>query len=173
MKDFDVCVIGSGPVACELAMAGYSVLVLVLVLVLEKGKWFKEEYFYKDDMACCIHEVFTPKLNEEQHVVETELGEGGWKVQMTADSSWNLWNGTLVGGSSNFMSGFFLCLPTLSILSSYFNLLGFYSPPLGAKNRQIKLRLNTPLSRETRKSRGSERVCSGGFYFSRLGVSIA
>ena len=105
MKDFDVCVIGSGagggPVAYELAMAGFS------VLVLEKGKWFKEEDFYKDEMACCIHESFTPDLREEQHVVETELDDGGWKVQTTADSSWNLWNGNLVGGSSNFMSGFF------------------------------------------------------------------
>ena len=65
MKDFDVCVIGSGagggPVAYELAMAGYS----VLVLVLEKGKWFKEEDFFKDEMACCIHEAFTPNLSEE------------------------------------------------------------------------------------------------------------
>jgi len=105
VKDFDVCVIGSGagggPIAYELAMAGYS------VLVLEKGKWFKEEDFYKDEMACCIHEAFTPKLHEEQHVVETELDDGGWKVQTTSASSWNLWNGSLVGGSSNFMSGFF------------------------------------------------------------------
>ncbi|MCK5918445.1 MAG: GMC family oxidoreductase [Cocleimonas sp.] len=103
-KDFDVCVIGSGagggPIAYELSKAGHS------VVVLEKGKWFKEDDFYKDEMACCIHEVFTPNLKEEQHVVETEKGEG-WRVQKTSESSWNLWNGNLVGGSSNFMSGFF------------------------------------------------------------------
>ncbi len=103
-KDFDVCVIGSGagggPIAYELSKAGHS------VVVLEKGKWFKENDFYKDEMACCIHEVFTPNLKEEQHVVETERGDD-WRVQKTSESSWNLWNGSLVGGSSNFMSGFF------------------------------------------------------------------
>jgi choline dehydrogenase-like flavoprotein len=103
-KDFDVCVIGSGagggPIAYELSKAGHS------VVVLEKGKWFKEGDFYKDEMACCIHEVFTPNLKEEQHVVETERGDD-WRVQKTSESSWNLWNGNIVGGSSNFMSGFF------------------------------------------------------------------
>jgi choline dehydrogenase-like flavoprotein len=103
-NDFDVCVIGSGagggPIAYELSKAGYS------VVVLEKGRWFKEDDFYKDEMACCIHEVFTPNLKEEQHVVETERGDD-WRVQKTSESSWNLWNGNLVGGSSNFMSGFF------------------------------------------------------------------
>jgi len=103
-KDFDVCVVGSGagggPIAYELALAGYD------VLVLEKGKWLKDEDFYKDEMACCIHEAYTPNLKEEQHVVETEKGDG-WRVQKTSESGWNLWNGNLVGGSSNFMSGFF------------------------------------------------------------------
>jgi choline dehydrogenase-like flavoprotein len=103
-NDFDVCVIGSGagggPIAYELSKAGYS------VVVLEKGRWFKEDDFYKDEMACCIHEVFTPNLKEEQHVVETEKGDD-WRVQKTSESSWSLWNGNLVGGSSNFMSGFF------------------------------------------------------------------
>ena len=103
-KDFDVCVIGSGagggPIAYELSKAGHS------VVVLEKGRWFKEDDFYKDEMACCIHEVFTPNLKEEQHVVETERGDD-WRVQKTSESSWNLWNGNIVGGSSNFMSGFF------------------------------------------------------------------
>ncbi len=103
-KDFDVCVIGSGagggPVAYELALAGYN------VVVLEKGKWYKEEDFYKDEMTCCMHDVYTPDLKDELHVVETEKGDG-WKVQTTAESGWNLWNGSLVGGSSNFMSGFF------------------------------------------------------------------
>ncbi|MEN8109126.1 MAG: FAD-binding protein, partial [Pseudomonadota bacterium] len=49
--DIDVCVIGSGagggPVALTLAEAGYS------VVVLEKGPWFTEQDFYKDEIACC------------------------------------------------------------------------------------------------------------------------
>ena len=46
--EFDVCVIGSGagggPVALTLAEAGYS------VVVLEKGPWFTEKDFYKDEI---------------------------------------------------------------------------------------------------------------------------
>jgi len=82
-KDFDICIVGSGagggPIAYELALAGYD------VLVLEKGKWLQEEDFYKDEMACCIHEAYTPNLKEEQHVVETEKGDG-WRVQKTSES---------------------------------------------------------------------------------------
>ena len=47
----DVCVVGSGagagPVIFELAKAGHK------VLVLEKGPWFTENEFYKDELACC------------------------------------------------------------------------------------------------------------------------
>ena len=48
--EFDVCVIGSGagagPVAFSLAQAGYS------VVVLEKGPWFQDKDFFKDEIAC-------------------------------------------------------------------------------------------------------------------------
>ncbi|TNG02384.1 MAG: GMC family oxidoreductase, partial [Gammaproteobacteria bacterium] len=105
MKDYDVCVIGSGagggPVALTLARSGYS------VVVLEKGPWFTEQDFYKDEMACCRRSVYTPKLSEERHVIEDTDSDGNWFGESTFDSGWDFWNGNLVGGSSNLMSGFF------------------------------------------------------------------
>lgn len=103
--DFDVCIIGSGagagPVALTLAKAGHS------VVVLEKGPWYTEQDFYKDELTCCRRSVFTPKLWEEQHVIEDKNSEGDWQAEATFDSGWDFWNGNCVGGSSNFMSGFF------------------------------------------------------------------
>jgi len=104
-NDYDVCIIGSGagggPVALTLARAGYS------VIVLEKGPWFKENDFYKDELTCCRRSVYTPKLSEEQHVIEDRDSDGNWVGEATADSGWDFWNGNCVGGSSNLMSGFF------------------------------------------------------------------
>ncbi len=103
--DYDVCIIGSGagggPVALYLAEAGYS------VLVLEKGPWFKEDDFYKDEIACCRRSAYTPNLREEFHVLEQRDEAGGWFAQSTFDSGWSFWNGNCVGGATNFMSGFF------------------------------------------------------------------
>ncbi len=105
MTDFDVCVIGSGagggPVAYTLAQQGRS------VLVLEKGPWFTEADFYKDELACCRNSVYTPRLRDEQHVIEEANEAGEWVGTPTAESGWDFWNGNCVGGSSNFMSGFF------------------------------------------------------------------
>ena len=104
-KSYDVCIIGSGagggPVALTLAKAGYS------VVVLEKGPWFTENDFYKDELACCRRSVYTPKLAEEQHVIEDVDSDGNWVGEATFDSGWDFWNGNCVGGSSNLMSGFF------------------------------------------------------------------
>lgn len=103
-KHYDICIVGSGagggPVALALSEAGYS------VLVLEKGPWFTEEDFYKDELACCKRSVYTPKLKDEQHVIEDE-GRDGWEATPTSESGWDFWNGSCVGGASNFMSGFF------------------------------------------------------------------
>ncbi|MDH3947816.1 MAG: GMC family oxidoreductase [Gammaproteobacteria bacterium] len=103
--DYDVCIIGSGaggsPVALTLAQAGYS------VLVLEKGPWFNEQDFSKDELACCRRSTYTPPLTQEQHVIEEATDEGDWVATPTVESGWDFWNGNCVGGSSNFMSGFF------------------------------------------------------------------
>ncbi|HEC29737.1 MAG TPA: GMC family oxidoreductase [Gammaproteobacteria bacterium] len=109
-KDYDVCVIGSGagggPVAFALSRAGYS------VVVLEKGPWFTEKDYYKDELACCRRSVYTPDLKDEQHVIEDyggmdKQGNYKWSAEPTSESGWDFWNGSCVGGSSNFMSGFF------------------------------------------------------------------
>ncbi len=106
----DVCIVGSGagagPVAFTLSQAGYK------VIVLEKGPWFTEKEFFKDELACCRRSVYTPSLKDERHVIEDydgkdDHGNYKWKAESTADSGSDFWNGNCVGGSSNFMSGFF------------------------------------------------------------------
>lgn len=103
--DYDVCIVGSGagggPIALELAKAGKS------VLVLEKGPWLTEKDFYKDELACCVRSVYSPQLKDEKHVIEEQYQDGSWQSESTEESGWDFWNGNVVGGSSNFMSGFF------------------------------------------------------------------
>lgn len=105
MTDFDVCIIGSGagasPVAYTLANAGYK------VVILEKGPWFKTEDFSKDEMAFSRRSVYTPNLKDEQHVIQDINSDGDWIGEATFNSGWDFWNGNMVGGSSNLMSGYF------------------------------------------------------------------
>ncbi len=95
----DLCVIGSGagagPIVSTAANAGYR------VIVLEKGPWFKESDFYKDEISCCRRSVFTPELAKERHVLEQEDESGRWDAESTSESGWDFWNGNMVGGSSN------------------------------------------------------------------------
>lgn len=104
MSDYDAVIVGSGAgggaVAWRLAMAGKR------VLVLEKGPWYTEADFAKDEITCCRRSVFTPDLRDERHVIEERAGRG-WSGTPSNESGWDFWNGNVVGGSSNFMSGFF------------------------------------------------------------------
>lgn len=108
-SEYDICIIGSGagasPVAYTLAKAGAK------VLVLEKGPWLTEKEFFKDELAISVHDVYTPNLADEQHVIEDEYvhddGSSYWGSEPTSESGWTFWNGNVVGGSSNFMSGYF------------------------------------------------------------------
>jgi len=130
MNDADVCIIGSGagagPVARQLAQAGFS------VVVLEKGPHFTQKDYFKDELACCRRSVYTPNLRDERHVIEDYAGKDAnghykWSRQSTADSGWDFWNGNVVGGSSNFMSGFFYRLKPQD-----FRLLSEFGPIAGA-----------------------------------------
>ena len=102
---YDVCIIGSGaggsPIAYELSNAGYN------VVVLEKGKNFTEKDFSKDEMAVSRRDKFTPLLKDEQHVINEYDADGKSERFEGKEYNWCFWNGSMVGGSSNLMSGYF------------------------------------------------------------------
>ncbi|TQV85531.1 GMC family oxidoreductase [Aliikangiella coralliicola] len=100
IKEYDVCIVGSGvgggPIAYELAKAGYK------VAVLEKGGWFDEQDFKKDEMLP-RRSIFRSKIEDERHVLEEPNDDGSWSSDTTSE----FWGGNIVGGASNFMSGYF------------------------------------------------------------------
>lgn len=102
MSFYDVAVIGSGAsggaVAYTLCKAGYK------VVMLEKGRLIKREEFSKDELAYCRRDLVTPNLFEEYHTIEEKV-DGKWVATPTYESGWSFWNGNIVGGSSNLMSG--------------------------------------------------------------------
>lgn len=104
MSMYDVVIIGSGAsggaVAYTLCKAGYK------VAVLEKGRLIRREEFSKDELAYCRRDIITPSLFDEYHVIE-EKRAGEWVATPTYESGWSFWNGNIVGGSSNLMSGMF------------------------------------------------------------------
>lgn len=122
---YDVCVIGSGagagPVIYELSRAGLS------VLVLEKGPWLKTEDFAKDEMVATRRSVYTPNLKDERHVLVEKDEKGNWNKKSTYKTGNDFWNGSCVGGSSNFMSAYFHRLKPID-----FKLLSEFGPIEGA-----------------------------------------
>ena len=104
-KKYDICIVGSGaggsPIAYELSNAGYD------VVVLEKGKYYHEEDIDKDEIAVTWREKFTPSLEDEQHVINERDEKGKITRYEGSKSGWSFWNGSMVGGSSNLMSGYF------------------------------------------------------------------
>jgi len=102
---YDVCIIGSGaggsPIAYELSNAGFS------VVVLEKGKNYTEDDFSKDELAVSRRDKFTPLLKDERHIIYDREKDGKVTRYDGAEYSWSFWNGSMVGGSSNLMSGYF------------------------------------------------------------------
>ena len=102
---YDVCIVGSGaggsPIAYELSNAGFN------VVVLEKGKLYDESSFNKDELAVSRRDMFTPPLSEQKHIIN-EYSQSGKLTRYDGEKSgWNFWNGSMVGGSSNLMSGYF------------------------------------------------------------------
>ncbi|HSR73402.1 MAG TPA: GMC family oxidoreductase, partial [Sulfurovum sp.] len=99
---YDVVVVGSGAsggaVAYTLCKAGFK------VAVLEKGRLINRNEFSKDELAYCRRDLVTPSLFDEYHTIEEEI-DGKWVSTPTYESGWSFWNGNIVGGSSNFMSG--------------------------------------------------------------------
>ncbi len=99
---YDVVIIGSGAsggaVAYTLCMAGYK------VALLEKGRLIGRDEFSKDELAYCRRDLVTPNLFDEYHTAEEKV-DGEWVATPGYESGMSFWNGNIVGGSSNFMSG--------------------------------------------------------------------
>ncbi len=101
---YDVCIIGSGAggsgVAYTLAKSGKK------VIMLERGDFYHREDFSKDEVAYTKRDIITPNIRECYHTIE-DLENGKWVKTPTYISENSFFNGNIVGGSSNFMSGYF------------------------------------------------------------------
>ncbi len=104
-KKYDICIVGSGagagPIAYELAKEGKS------VVVLEKGPWITTKDFNKDEIVTSRRDVYTPRLIDEPQVFEWKDDDGKFVSKSNKHGGINMWNGNVVGGSTNFMSAYF------------------------------------------------------------------
>jgi choline dehydrogenase-like flavoprotein len=104
-KIYDICVIGSGagagPVIYELSKAGFS------VICLEKGPWIKTNDFTKDEIVASRRDVYNSKQFDEPQMIEWKQMDGSFEPKSNKYGGLSFWNGNCVGGSSNFMSGYF------------------------------------------------------------------
>jgi choline dehydrogenase-like flavoprotein len=94
----DVVVIGSGaggaPVAYELASAGLA------VVMLEKGRRYRDEDFDHDEIRMSRRTFFTPSVADEPHTLRTS--PTGQAARSTAG-----WVSSIVGGGTVHMAGYF------------------------------------------------------------------
>lgn len=124
-KQYDIAIVGSGagagPIAFELSKAGFS------VVILEKGPWIKTAQFTKDEIVASRRDVYVPTTIDEPQVIEWKNSDGKLIFKSNTHGGLNLWNGSCVGGSSNFMSGYFHRLKP-----NDFKLLSTYGPIEGA-----------------------------------------
>jgi choline dehydrogenase-like flavoprotein len=101
---YDVCIIGTGAgasgVAYTLAEAGKK------VIMLERGDFYHRKDFSKDEVAFTKRDIVTPNLKESYHTIE-DWEDDKWVKTPTYISESTFFNGNIVGGSSNFMSGYF------------------------------------------------------------------
>lgn len=93
----DVCIIGSGagggPMALQLAQAGFK------VVVLEKGKHHKRPEFVHDEILMSRRNFFVPYPWDEPHLLRK--GDGPYERSNEA------WTSNVVGGGTVHMSAFF------------------------------------------------------------------
>ncbi len=73
---------------------------------MEKGAIYNEKDFSKDEIAFVRRNIITPNLEDEYHTIEEDI-DGVWTKFPTYETGWSFWNGNILGGSSNLMSGYF------------------------------------------------------------------
>jgi choline dehydrogenase-like flavoprotein len=101
---YDAIVVGSGAsgsiTAYTLANAGYK------VAIIEKGRFLHRGDFSKDELAYTRRNITTPNIFDEYHIIEY-FDENKWVSKPSYELGYSFFNGNIVGGSSNFMSGMF------------------------------------------------------------------
>jgi choline dehydrogenase-like flavoprotein len=99
MSAFDVVVVGSGaggsPVACRLAEAGFS------VLLIERGRSYQRSEFDRDELEWCRRDRFMPSPKTDPH---TRRNDEGQRAGLTGDG----WISTVLGGGTVHMGAYLL-----------------------------------------------------------------